>query len=197
MAWPNFRRDFERTFSALGGNSFQRYTGCLRTPGLHAVAVYRFGHWLLKRPVALKIVLKPLYLLLYRRMRARWGIEINHEAKIGEGLLIFHYGGIFIGATVVMGKNCSISHNVTIGLSGRGSRRGAPVLGDNVYVAPGANISGRIKVGHNAHIGANTVIDRHVPDNALVQLPPMRSVVFPGLYSGGADRTDADGIGAA
>jgi serine O-acetyltransferase len=102
---------------------------------------------------------------------------------LGAGFLIFHYGGVFIGSRVKTGTNCSVSHNVTIGLSGKGARRGAPVLGDNVYVAPGANISGRITVGNNARIGANAVVDRNVPENALVQLPPMRTVTFTTLYS--------------
>jgi serine O-acetyltransferase len=144
---------------------------------------YRFGRWLTSQPVPIRWGLKPFYLWMFRRVRMKWGIELNHEADIGPGFLIFHYGGIFVGSRVVIGANCSISHDVTIGLSGRGPRRGAPRLGDNVYVAPGANISGKIEVGANSRIGANVVLDRSVPAGSLVQMPSPRIVAFPSLYN--------------
>ncbi len=177
------RADIRRTYDHLGGNRLQRVLGCFRTPGLHAVLIFRFGQWLADRPLPVRILLKPVYLVLYHHVRATWGIELSPGATIGEGFLIFHYGGIFVGSKVVIGKGCSISHDVTIGLAGRGNRRGAPVLGDNVYVAPGAKLAGRIMIGANARIGANAVVEKNVPENALVQVGPVKMVTFPGLYS--------------
>lgn len=176
------KQDIISTYNKLGGNKFQRILGCARTPGLYAVMNYRFGHWLLSRPRIIRWVLRPFYLIHNHWIRAKWGIEISCEATIGEGFLILHYGGVFVGSTVKMGKNCSVSHNVTIGLSGTGKRRGAPVVGNNVYFAPGANASGRITIGDNARIGANAVVDKDVPANALVQVRPMQVVTFPSFY---------------
>jgi len=176
-------QDIRRTYDHLGGNRIQRIFGCIRNPGLHAVGTYRFGRWLSGMPFPVRIVLRPLWLLLYYRSRSAWGIEISPNATIGGGLLVFHYGGIFIGSRVVIGENCSVSHDVTIGLAGRGTRRGAPVMGNNVYIAPGAKVSGKIRIGSNVKIGANAVVERNVPDNALVQVRPPQVVVFPGYYS--------------
>jgi serine O-acetyltransferase len=177
------KRDILRTYEHLGGNKLQRILGCIRAPGLRAVAIYRFGRWLSGKPLPVRILLRPLLLPLFYYIRVVWGIELSPGATIGEGFLIFHYGGIFVGSRVVMGKDCSISHDVTIGLAGRGPRRGAPVIGDNAYIAPGAKVSGRIKIGNNVKIGANAVVERNVPDNALVQIRPPQVVTFPEFFS--------------
>jgi serine O-acetyltransferase len=177
------KRDVLRRYELSTGSRFRKILTCYRSPGLHAVVIFRFGHWLLTQPLAVKIFLKSFYVYLNHRMMAKWGIQIDVETKIGEGFLIFHYGGIFVGSEAVIGDNVSVSHNVTIGLAGEGRRRGAPVIGNNVYIAPGANVSGKIRIGNNARIGANAVVSKDVPDNALVQVPHMQVVVFPSLYS--------------
>jgi len=105
-------------------------------------------------------------------------------ANIGKGLHIFHFGGIFVGEQVVIGENCYLSHDVRIGLAGEGRRRGAPTIGNNVYIAPGAKIAGRINIGNNVKIGANAVVTKDVPDNALVQVQSMQVVTFQGFYGG-------------
>jgi serine O-acetyltransferase len=183
------KQDIRRTYEYFGGNMVQRVLGCVRMPGLHGVAIYRFGRWLSSQPFHVRVVLKPFLIVLHHRIRSAWGIELSPLAAIGEGMLIVHYGGIFIGARVIIGNHCTISHDVTIGLAGRGSRRGAPVIGDNVYIGPGAKVSGRIKIGHNVKIGANAVVEKDVPDNALVQVGPVRVVIFPGFYNDNSDHT--------
>lgn len=80
--------------------------------------------------------------------------------------------GIIIAAGARIGRNCSISHQVTIGRS----RNGAPVIGDNVYIGPGAKIFGDIKIGNNVRIGANCPAFFDVPDNATVVLPHPRII---------------------
>ena len=53
-----------------------------------------------------------------------------------------------------------------------------------MYASPGAKLYGRITIGNNARIGANAVVDRNIPDNALVQVAKPQVVVFPTLYGG-------------
>jgi serine O-acetyltransferase len=101
-----------------------------------------------------------------------WGIEIPRQAQIGSGFYIGHFGGIMISDGVKIGSNCNISQQVTIGISGQGEKRGAPTIGNNVYIAPGAKIFGKIKIGDNVKIGANAVIHKSVPDNAIAVLNP-------------------------
>lgn len=74
------------------------------------------------------------------------------------------------GATI--GRNVTIFHQVTIGRS----RGKAPVIGDNVFIGPGAKIFGGIRVGNNVKIGANCVVFQDVPDNSTVVLDKPRII---------------------
>lgn len=86
--------------------------------------------------------------------------------------------GIFISSGAVIGKNCTIFHQVTIGsntLAGT-KKPGAPVIGDNVYIGAGAKIIGGIRVGNNVRIGANCVVTKDIPDNSTVVLSSPRLI---------------------
>jgi serine O-acetyltransferase len=115
-------------------------------------------------------------------IRSTWGIHIQRRAKIGPGFYIGHYGGIFVSDMAVIGENCNISQDVTIGVAGEGERRGAPTIGNNVYMAPGAKVNGRIRIGNNVKIGPNAVVTRNIPDDALVHTAPPQIVIFPGRF---------------
>jgi len=45
---------------------------------------------------------------------------------------------------------------------------GSPIVGDRVFIAAGAKVIGRITIGNGAVIGANAVVTRDVPENAVV-----------------------------
>lgn len=159
------------------GNTLQRLFACARSPGVHAVLVLRFGQWSQRRPKALRILLDPLYVILDFFVQALWGIEIPRSAKIGPGLYIGHYGGITVSPVAVIGRDCNLSQGITIGVSGSGAKRGAPIIGDNVYIAPGARLFGKIAVGNNVKVGANAVIHKDLPDNAIAVLDPGFKIV--------------------
>jgi serine O-acetyltransferase len=97
-----------------------------------------------------------------------WGIELPRETDIGAGFYITHFGGIIISPAAKIGKNFTISQGVTIGVSGQGEKRGVPVIGDNVYIATGAKVFGKISIGNNVKIGPNAVVHKSIPDNAIV-----------------------------
>ena len=166
------RADVRRTYDLLDGGRLRRSLNCARSPGVQAVAVYRFGQWSAARPVILRIVLDPLFLFAQFLIHVLWGIEIPRRARIGPGFYVGHFGGITISPLAVIGSRCSISPSVTIGMSGYGDKLGVPVIGDNVYIAAGARIFGKIRVGDNVKIGANAVIHKDIPDNAVVVLDP-------------------------
>jgi serine O-acetyltransferase len=87
--------------------------------------------------------------------------------------------------------------DITLGQTKRGPRRGAPTIGDNVYIGPGARIIGAVVVGNNVAVGANCVVTEDVPDNAVVVGVPARVVSSEGS-SGYVNRTDyEDALGAA
>lgn len=167
-----FREDFKKTYHAATGNVLRRLVSCCRAPGLHAIGIHRLGHWLQKRNLVLRVLFEPILWLLLHQIRSRWGIEIDRSAEIGPGFYIGHYGGITISGYAKIGKNVNISQLVTIGLSGEGDRWGAPTIGNDVYIAPGAKVFGKIRVGHNVRIGANAVVHKDIPDDAVVVLDP-------------------------
>lgn len=71
-----------------------------------------------------------------------------------------------------IGKNCNISHGVTIGQANRGKRKGYPTIENNVYIGPGAKILGKVMVGNNVAVGANCVVTKDVPaDSVVVGIP--------------------------
>lgn len=98
----------------------------------------------------------------------KYGIAIAPDMEIGSGFYIGHYGGIVISPYSKIGKNCNLSHGVTLGQANRGSNIGSPILGDNVYVGPGAKIVGAVRIGNNVAIGANCVVTKDIPDEAVV-----------------------------
>jgi serine O-acetyltransferase len=107
--------------------------------------------------------------------RIKFGIDIQ-TFNIGEGFYIGHYGHIVVNGDAVIGKNCNISQGVTIGIANTGSKKGVPIVGDYVYIAPGAKIMGSIKIGNYSAIGANSVVVNDVPENAVVVGVPARVV---------------------
>lgn len=111
--------------------------------------------------------------------RIKYGIDIQ-TLNIGEGFYIGHFGHIVVSGKVIIGKNCNISQGVTLGVTNTGNKKGVPIIGDNVYIAPGAKIIGNVTIGKNVAIGANSVVTNDVPDNAVVVGVPARVVSFEG-----------------
>ena len=129
-------------------------------------------------------------LLVLRRFERRWGISIPITTEIGEGFYIGHYGGIVVHPAVRIGRNCNISQGVTLGHANRGRRAGVPVIGDGVYIGPGAKVMGAVTVGRNVAIGANCVVTDDVPDNAVVVGVPGRVVSEGRGAAGYVNRTE-------
>jgi serine O-acetyltransferase len=182
------RADIMRTYEYLQGGRLRRVVNCLRSPGVQAVVVFRFGQWLDSRPLVLKLLLHPIYFVLNGLVQVMWGIELPRSATIGPGFYIGHSGGITIAPGVIIGRNCNISQDLTIGLSGQGEKAGVPTIGDNVYLAPGARVFGKISIGNNVKIGANAVVYKDIPDNAIVVLDPgFKIVSYKGNHSSGGE----------
>jgi serine O-acetyltransferase len=173
-------KDIQRFYDLLEGGKWLRLLNCARAPGVQAIAVYRFGQMIATWPTAARVFVEPLFIIAQFVVRALWGIELPRSASIGPGLYIGHFGGIIVSPCAVLGSYCSLSPAITIGMSGEGPRRGVPVIGDHVYIAPGARVFGKIHIGNNVKIGANAVVYRDLPDNAIVALPGFKIVSLAG-----------------
>ena len=120
--------------------------------------------------------------MILRRKMIKYGIEIYHTTKIGEGFYIGHFGGIVVNPMVKIGKNCNISHGVTIGLGIKDEQNGFPIIGDNVFIGPGAKIFGDVKIGNNVAIGANSVVTKSFEDNVTIAGVPATIISTKGSY---------------
>ena len=111
------------------------------------------------------------------------GIEIHPGAKIGKNLFIDHGMGVVIGETSEIGNNVTIYHMATLGgiapsINSNSQRqvKRHPTLGDCVVVGSGAQILGPVMVGTNAKVGANAVVTKDVPENAVMVGIPAKNV---------------------
>jgi serine O-acetyltransferase len=153
----------------------------LEEEALWMVLLYRFGNWTYfrcKNPIV-RLIMKILYISLQKPLKLLLGININPGAEIGKGFYIGHFGGVWIGKAKI-GEFCNISQEVTIGIGGRNDLRGLPEIGNRVYIGPGAKVYGKIKIGDDVAIGANAVVSKSVPDNAVVVGNPGRIIGYNG-----------------
>ncbi|SFG33846.1 serine O-acetyltransferase [Pontibacter chinhatensis] len=109
-----------------------------------------------------------LFNFLKSRYSHKYGFQIPSSTEIGEGFYIGHYGPIVINGKARIGKNCNITHNVTIGQANRGRLKGYPTIGDNVWIGTGSVIVGNVRIGSNVLIAPNAFVNVDVPDNSLV-----------------------------
>lgn len=96
------------------------------------------------------------------------GVEINPLAKIGKCCFFDHGIGTVIGETAIIGDNCIIYHNVTLGAKEFVNKKRHPTIGNNVVIGAGSIILGDIVIGDNAKIGAGSIILKDVLPNQTV-----------------------------
>jgi serine O-acetyltransferase len=108
----------------------------------------------------LRMVVKMVAVLRHRFWSVVTGADVPLNCTIGGGLLMPHPNGIVIHPAAVIGPNCLIFQQVTIGHRGDG----VPTIGGHVDIGAGAKILGRISIGDHAAIGANAVVLCNVPE---------------------------------
>jgi serine O-acetyltransferase len=114
--------------------------------------------------------------LLYVVVQRNTGIQLPIGTKVGGGLLFSHFSSIVLAQETIVGRCCTIHQGVTIGRSFAGENEGCPTIGDNVIIFPGAKVFGKIKIGNNVIIGANSVVFRDISDGIIVAGNPAHVV---------------------
>ena len=138
--------------------------------GFHALVTHRFAHELYKAGR------KDFALYLQSQSSRIFSVDINPATRMGLGIMLDHGTGIVIGETAVVGDNCSILQNVTLGGNGKETGDRHPKIGDNVLLAAGAKVLGNIRVGRCSKVAAGSVVLNDVPDNKTVAGVPARIV---------------------
>jgi serine O-acetyltransferase len=146
---PDWQRELKPAFAWDPGrsllSSIRAYQRCSKSNPLHwigrKIAIIRHHFW-----------------------SAVSGADIPLNVQIGGGLLIPHPNGIVIHPAAVIGPNCLIFQQVTIGDAGGG----LPRLGGHIDIGAGAKILGAIQVGDHARIGANAVVIKDVAAGTTV-----------------------------
>ena len=75
-----------------------------------------------------------------------------------------------------IGRNCNLHRGVVIGQENRGSRRGTPSIGDDVWVGVNAVVVGAIKVGDDVLIAPNSYVNRDIPSHSVVLGNPCKVI---------------------
>lgn len=113
--------------------------------------------------------------LIRGMMRIVFACDISYKTQIGEGTVFPHHAlGIVIHQDAIIGENCVIEQNVTIG--GRSGLTVLPHIGDNVMIGAGASIIGPVSIGNNVQIGAGAVVVHDVPDDCVVVGVPAKII---------------------
>ena len=118
-------------------------------------------------------LLKDILTFRLSRMAHRHGGYVGNGAQF-SGIPTLPHGlhGVYISRYAVIGANCRIYQNVTIGEV----ERKAPTVGDNCLIGVGAILVGGIRIGDNVKIGAGAVVHTDIPDNCTVVPPPVRII---------------------
>lgn len=114
--------------------------------------------------------------LIHRKLTYKFGIQIPTSASIGRGFYIGHFNEIIVNGGGKIGDNVNISQGVTIGQVNIGKKKGVPVIGNEVYIGPGAKIIGNVTIGNNVAIGANAVVTSDIPANSVAAGVPARII---------------------
>lgn len=176
-----FRTDVDKYYTITAGGRrgpSQRLRLWMWNADFRVVASYRFDQY--ARQYHAEHPVKGLPARVFAVVWRRRVMNIHHadldpKAQIGPGLLLMHHTGVFVGGAVI-GDNCVMHHNVTIGQRVASGDQGVPRLGDNVWIGPGATITGDVTIGDGATISAGSVVSRDVPARALVAGNPGRVI---------------------
>ncbi|MGD2132800.1 MAG: serine O-acetyltransferase [Maricaulaceae bacterium] len=162
---PSILQSVERDLHAV----FERDAACqtllqpfLYFKGFHALESYRVAH---------RLWTEGRHALAYHiqsRVSERFAVDIHPAARIGSGVMIDHACSVIIGETAVVGDDCSLLHEVTLGGTGVKGGDRHPKIGRGVLIGAGAKILGNITIGDEAKIAAGSVVLKPVPPKCTV-----------------------------
>lgn len=162
----------------------ERWSAILKvlvTDGTAAMILYRLMQW------SRRWYLWPLEMIFNKLNAVCCNCIIGRGTEFGPGFVLIHSTGVVINGGVRGGSNVHLYHQVTLGAD----RRGAPVLGDDVFIGAGAKVIGPVTIGAGARIGANAVVLHDIPPHVTAVGIPARIVR---RRAAGDTSVDANGL---
>lgn len=109
-----------------------------------------------------------IHFILYKRLGFTLKMAI-YPGTVGPGFRVYHAGDyIHVGPNVSIGRNCTMLPGVVFGNKHEANDNAPVTVGDNCYFGLGARILGSVNIGNNVTVGANSVVTKDIPDNAIV-----------------------------
>lgn len=162
---PAFLAWVERDLAAV----FDRDAAChsflqpfLYFKGFHALQAHRVAHWLWNEGR------RALAYHWQSLISERFDVDVHPAARIGSGVMMDHATSIVIGETAIVGDDCSLLHEVTLGGTGVKGCDRHPKIGRGVLIGAGAKVLGNITVGDEAKIAAGSVVLKPVAARCTV-----------------------------
>ncbi len=161
--WENLREDTRR-LRDVKTRSFPWYVleSLLFETGYQAVVLHRMAHWFKRHRIP---ALGPAIARLNQFLT---GVDIAPAAQFGPGLRISHGTGIVVGWKTVVGRDCLMMQNVTLGAPTTARLGEMPKLGDRVTLGAGASIIGPVAIGDDVFVGAHALVTEDIPANHKV-----------------------------
>jgi len=180
---PDWCRQIHLDYRRYRATDESFLTTVFLTQGFWASCVYRLSRGIVpSRRGILQTALKAFAAVMQKGIEIVTGICIPRECEIGEGLYIGHFGTIILPREGRIGHNCNVGQNVTVGMVAKGPRKGAPTIGNRVFIGAHSVIIGKITIGDDAMICAGAVVTRSVPPRGVVLGNPAKVVSYEGSF---------------
>jgi len=162
----------------LLAEDFATHDRDLLQPGFWAVAAHRVGRRagnVELRPA--RLALEAAYKVAFTGIDWIWGINLPRSVDLGRRVRLWHNGCMLLAARSI-GNDVHIRHDTTFGPARgtEGTPATLPVIEDRADIGSGACVLGGVRVGHDAVVGANTVVVKNVPPHATVLGVPARMI---------------------
>jgi len=96
-------------------------------------------------------------------------LEIGKESRLAYG----GFGVLIVEGTKI-GNNCIVGVNTAI--IRKHPFKNVPIIGNNVYIGPGAIISGPVIIEDNVIVAANAVVNKSIKSNTIVAGVPAKII---------------------
>lgn len=147
----------------------------MSSPEFHYISTFRRTRYYFDQISRYDGVRKKLYELKFKvfnwsldRQSRKYHFQIPYDTNIGKGFYLAHFGRVIIHPKSVIGYNVNVSTGVVIGTQFRGKRKGAPHIGNFVWIGANAVIVGNINIGNNVLIAPGAYVNFDVPDGSIV-----------------------------